>query len=141
MKEIDDFFAKYEKSANNFDPDLLASLYTDSFMSADPNRTACVQNDMKWKEAATKREQLFKDLGFKFAKIIDKSVTQIDDNYSMVKVHWPMNFENPSTTRSDFKFFITNFVCAVGGALKVCFNISHEDEQKVMREAGLVPKR
>ncbi|MBT2750089.1 MULTISPECIES: hypothetical protein [unclassified Lysobacter] len=138
MNTIDDFFAKYEEGANSFDPDLLASQYTDCFMSADPKSTFCIRNDTKLREAAIEREKLFHNLGFKFAKIIGKDVTRLDDNYTMVKVHWHLRFDNPSAKQSDFKFFNTYFLSTTG-ALKVVFYISHDDEQKVMKDAGLVP--
>lgn len=139
MSDFDEFFAKYEKSANNFDPELLSSLYADCFTSADPNGTFCIHNDAEFKQAAVKREKLFHSLGFKSAKIIGKDVNKIDDSYTMVKVHWRMRFDNPSAKKSDFKFFTTYVLATFGPALKVVFYVSHDDEQKVMKDAGLIP--
>jgi hypothetical protein len=139
MTAIDDFFAKYGEGANNFDPEILSSQYADCFMSADPKGTFCIHNDEKFKEAAAKRERLFRSLGFKFAKIIGKDVSKIDDNYMMAKTHWHMRFDNPLAKKSDFKFFTTYVLVTRGAGLKVVFYISHDDEQKVMKDAGLVP--
>jgi hypothetical protein len=139
VKEIDEFFARYEEGANNFDADLLASQYTDCFIAAGPKGTACVSNDAKWKEAAAERKRLFQSLGFRFARILRKQVTRIDDTYAMVEVHWHLRFDNPSARQADFRFSNTYFVGTADGVPKVCFYISHEDEEDVMKEAGLVP--
>lgn len=141
MKEIDEFVARYEEGANRFDADLLASLYTDCFIVAGPKGTACVTNDAQWKEAANERKRLFESLGFRFAKILRKQVARIDDTYTMVEVHWHLRFDNPAARQADFRFSNTYFLGMADGAPKVCFYISHEDEEDVMREAGLVPMR
>lgn len=139
MKGLDEFFTSYEEGANSFDADLLASQYTGCFIAAAPKGTVCVSNDAKWKEAAAERKRLFQSLGFRFAKILGKEVTRIDHAYAMVEVHWHLRFDNPSSRQADFKFSSTYFVCTADGVPKVCFYISHEDEEEVMKEAGLVP--
>lgn len=58
----------------------------------------------------------------------------------MAKVHWRMVFEKDAGKPQTFEFDITYFVFDAGEGPKVAFYISHEDEQKVMREAGLIPE-
>ncbi|GAO23404.1 hypothetical protein ALISP_3224 [Alicycliphilus sp. B1] len=65
--------------------------------------------------------------------------TPLDDKYTMAKVHRHMTFEKQAGHPLDFKFFITYFLYDPGGGPKAAFWISHDDEQRVMREAGLVP--
>jgi hypothetical protein len=67
-------------------------------------------------------------------------VGQRDERYTMAKVHWRMVFEKDPGKPLDFKFFITYFLFDQGSGPKVAFYISHDDEQKVMREAGLIPE-
>lgn len=56
----------------------------------------------------------------------------------MAKVHWHMTFEQRPGHPLDFKFFITYVLFDPGTGPKAAFWISHDDEQEVMREAGLI---
>ena len=139
MTKIEQFFESYEEGANSFDVDLVTSQFTDSFMGADPNGVVCGPNDEKFREAIPQRKAFFQQIGFKSAKILDIDATPLDERYTMAKVHWHMVFEKEQGNLLDFKFFITYFLFDPGSGPKVAFYISHDDEQKVMKEAGLIP--
>jgi hypothetical protein len=139
VTKIDDFFARYEEGANSFDPDLLCSQYTTEFMAAGPNGVACGRNDQELSKAFVRRHELFRQIGFRRAKILHVHAMPLDDHYTMAKVHWHLTFEKQPHHPLDFKFFITYFLYDPGTGPKVAFWISHEDEQRVMREAGLIP--
>lgn len=139
MVNVDEFFARYEKGANSFDPDLMSSLYTAEFMAGDPNGVSCGRNDQALRDAFVQRKEFFRQIGFKRAKILHVEATPLDDKYTMAKVHWHMTFEKQPGHPLDFKFFITYFLYDPGDGPKAAFWISHDDERRVMREAGLVP--
>ena len=65
--------------------------------------------------------------------------TPLDEKYTMATVHWHLTFEKQPGHPLDFKFFITCFLYDPGTGPKAAFWISHDDEQQVMREAGLLP--
>ena len=138
MTRIEEFFRRYEVGANTFDPDLVVSQYTESFMGADPNGVACVANDEKFREAVPQRKVFFEQIGFKSAKVLDVAETPLDDRYTMAKVHWQMIFEKEESKPQEFRFYITYFLFDPGTGPKVVFYISHDDEQKIMRDAGLI---
>ena len=139
MTEIEQFFTRYEEGANSFDPDVVTSHFTASFMGGDPNGVMCIQNDAAFRQAISARRAFFKQIGFRSAKVLSVAETPLDEQYTMAKVHWHMVFEKQPGVPLDFKFFITYFLFDVGVGPQVAFYISHEDEQRVMREAGLVP--
>jgi len=95
-------------------------------------------NDEALQASFAKRKELFQQIGFKRAKVLDVDATLLDGNYTMAKVHWQMTFEKEPGHPLDFKFFITYFLFDAGSGPKAAFWISHEEEPKVMREAGLV---
>jgi hypothetical protein len=136
--KVKKFFDEYERGANNFDPELVRSLFVANFMGADPNGVVCIPNDDKFRDAIVQRRDLFKQLGFQCAEILHLTETRVDDKYTMVEVHWHMIFEKEPGKEQDFKFFITYFVFDSAEGLKIVFYISREDERKVMREAGLL---
>ena len=139
MTKIEKFFERYEEGANTFDPDLVTAQFTDSFMGADPNGVMCGENNQKFREAIPQRKAFFQQIGFKSAKILSIETTPLDERYTMAKVHWHMIFEKEAGKPLDFRFYITYFLFDPGSGPKVVFYISHDDEQKVMKEAGLIP--
>ena len=138
MTKIEEFFAKYEEGANTFEPDLVVSQFADSFMGADPNGVICGVNDDKFREAIPLREKFFRQIGFRSAKVLEVAETPLDERYTMAKVLWRMVFEKEQGHVGEFEFYITYFLFDPGPGPKVVFYISHDDEQKVMQEAGLI---
>lgn len=144
MTKIEDFFTRYEEGANtfgsnSFDPEFVCSQYTAEFMAGGPGGVSCGRNDQTLRDAFIQRNALFQKIGFERAKILHMDVTPLDGKYTMVKVHWHMTFEKPPGHPLDFKFFIAYFLYDPGTGPKVAFWIAHDDEQRVMREAGLLP--
>ena len=136
---ISAFFARYEEGANTFDPELMASLFTDEFMAGGPDGVSCGRNDEALREAFVQRKAFFGTIGFRRAKVLDIASTPLDARYTMARVHWQLTFEKRQGEPRDFRFHITYFLHDPGTGPKVAFWISHEDERKVMREAGLIP--
>ena len=138
MTSIERFFIRYQEGANSFDPELIASEFTASFLSGTPNGVACVQNDESLRKAIPERQAFFQKIGFKSARVLNIVEQPLDERYTMAKVQWHMTFEKEPNRPLDFKFFITYFLFDPGSGPKVVFYISHDDEQKVMQEAGLI---
>lgn len=139
MNKIEAFFAQYEDGANSFDPDLVCSQYTAEFLGAGPTGVACGRNDEALRTAIAQRKLFFQQIGFRRARVLHVEATPLDEHYTMARVHWQMTFEKQPGHPLDFRFFITYFLYDTGAGPKVAFWISHEDEQAVMREAGLMP--
>jgi hypothetical protein len=139
MTRIGQFFARYEEGANSFDPDLVCSQYTAEFMSGGPKGVMCGRNDEGFRKAVVQRHAFFQQIGFKRARILDLQETPLDDRYTMAKVHWEMTFEKQPGKPLVFRFYITYFLFDPGSGPKVTSWISHDDEQEVMRNAGLIP--
>ncbi|MCC2642244.1 MAG: hypothetical protein K0S45_2657 [Nitrospira sp.] len=139
MTKIEQFFTSYEEGANSFDTDLVTSHFTASFMGGDPNGVVCIRNDETFRKAIPRRRAFFQQIGFRSAEILSVAETPLDERYTMAKVHWHMLFEKQGENPLDFKFFITYFLFDEGSGPKITFYISHDDEQKVMQEAGLIP--
>lgn len=136
---IEQFFARYEEGANTFDTVTVVSEFTPVFMSADPNGVACISNDGEFRAAIPQRKALFEKIGFRSAKILSLAPTPLDERYTMVKVEWRMIFEKTVGSPQEFIFFITYILFDDGSGPKVAFYISHDDETKTMRDAGLIP--
>lgn len=141
MTTIAAFFARYEEGANTFDLDLMSSLYAPEFMAGDPNGVSCGRNDQALRDAFVQRKELFRKIGFRRATILQVDATPLDGRYTMARAHWHMTFEMEPGHPLDFKFFITYFLYDPGTGPRVAFWISHDDEKRVMEEAGLLPRQ
>ena len=139
MNKLRRFFTAYEHAVNNFDAESISAQFVESFMGADPNGVFCHRNDASLKEAVAQRRDIYAQMGFKFAEVLSLAETPIDEHYTMAKVHWRVVFEKIKGQPQEFKFFITYFLYDSGDGLRIVFFIAREDEQKVLREAGLLP--
>lgn len=139
MTKLRKFFNAYEHGVNSFDVDLLSAQFQEAFMGADPNGVFCYRNDAILREAIQQRRDVYEQMGFKFAEILSIADTPIDEHYTMAKVHWRMVFEKIKGQPREFKFFITYFLFDSPQGLRIVFFIAREDEQKVLRDAGLLP--
>lgn len=137
MNKVRKFFAAFEEGVNTFNPDLVSSQFVASFMGADPNGVSCYRNDDSLRAAISQRRELFTQMGFRFAEILSVADTPIDEHYTMAKVHWRMIFEKVKGQPQEFKFFVTYFLFDSPDGLRIAFYIAREDEEKVLREAGL----
>jgi hypothetical protein len=72
-------------------------------------------------------------------RILSVAEAPLDGHYTMAKIHWHMTFEKQPGLPLDFRFYITYFLFDQGSGPRIVFYISHDDEQRVMREAGLIP--
>ncbi|GAA5785185.1 hypothetical protein [Chitiniphilus shinanonensis] len=138
MTPIEQFFAHYERGANTFDPELICAEFTEVFLGADPNGVVCLHNDQAFRDAIPLRQAFFSDIGFRSAKVLDIAETPLDARYTLAKVHWRMVFA-PQGAPREFEFYISYVLFDPGSGPKVVFYISHEDEQQVMRDGGLIP--
>ena len=108
MTDVDAFFVRYEQSANSFDPDPVASLYTDPFMGGDPNGVA-VLSVAQFRAALPARREFMQGIGFRFAKMLDVAATPLDKRYPTAKVHWHLRFEKTPGQPQDFRFSSPTF--------------------------------
>jgi hypothetical protein len=139
MTKIKDFFAAYERGVNNFDPDLISSQFMEVFMGADPNGVFCHRNDQSLRDAVTQRRAVYMQMGFKSGELLGISSTELDARYTLAKVHWRMVFEKERGRTQAFRFFITYILFDGPEGLRIVLFIAHDDEEKVLREAGLLP--
>ncbi len=70
------------------------------------------------------------------AKILSMDETQINNEYSMVKVHWGVTFKK--TGNKLIEFDVTYFIQKTGPEPKIIMFIAHQDEERAMKELGLL---
>jgi len=133
------WFRDYADAVSRFDADRVSRQYADCYVEAGPRGSTCIRNDDTFRSAIDRKRELFESLGFKSAKAVTVEDSRLDQNYSMVKVHWQMEFENKPGRRIDAEFDNTYFVRHQGYDAQVVCYISHQDEEATMRDLGLLP--
>jgi len=143
MNQVSDiiktFFEEFERASNLFEPDLLASLFSDPFMAADPHGGIQVAQKDNFRAGITKRQAFFHSIGFQFVKIVPFEETQLDQHYVMVKAHGSMRFEKTPGQPIDMNSDSVYILFMQDDSPKVVFQLTHEDLMKTMQEHGLLP--
>ncbi len=128
-------FAEYEKAFNSLDVEKQVPLFAEHFISAGP-RGSIAQGSDEFARMAGKAAQFYRSVGQTSAKILSMDETAISREYSMVKVHWGVTFEK--TGNRLIEFDVTYFIQKTGPEPKIIMFIAHQDEEKAMKELGLL---
>ena len=144
MNQVSDvvrtFFEEFERRSNMFESGL-AFLFSDPFMTADPDGGIQVVKKDDFLAGISKRQAFFQSLGFQFVKIVVLDETRLDDHYRMAKVHAHMRFEKDPGQPIDLKGSSTYVLFIKDDVAKIVFYLTHESLTKIMQESGLLPTK
>jgi hypothetical protein len=133
---IKEFFESVERAGNTLDLDLIDSQYADQFIFANPNGT-CIVEKQKFLPVLPKRQEFFKSLGHLSTKILALEETPINDEYTMVKAQFLMQFQRPTGQIQEAKVDSTYILFIKGDLPKIVMHIEGEDLQQAMKDRGL----
>jgi hypothetical protein len=85
---------------------------------------------------ASKAAEFYRSVGQTSAKILSMDENPISNEYSMVKVHWGVTFKK--TGNKLIEFDVTYFIQKTGSEPKIIMFIAHQDEERAMKELGLL---
>ena len=131
------FFEGVEQASNTLDLDLIDAQYADQFIFADPNGTRVVEKQ-KFLPALPKRREFFKSLGHQFTRVLSLEETPIDDQYTMVKAHFLMQFQKMPGHIVEAKVDSTYILFMKDDLPKIVMHIEHEDLREAMQARGLL---
>jgi hypothetical protein len=136
--EVKRFFDDYERSTGQLDPELLTTLYADAFMFGGPQGAQAVKLD-DFLKVVPKRQGFFQAVGLTSTKILSLEETDLDDSYIQVKVYWQMRFEKAGQPPTLDENSATYILRRQGSALRIVFQLDHQDLMKRVEELGLLP--
>jgi hypothetical protein len=135
--KIQAFFEGIERASNSLDLDLIDAQYADQFTFADPNGTRVVEKQ-KFLPALPKRQEFFKALGHQSTRVLSLEETPIDNQYTMVKAHFLMQFQKTPGQITEAKVDSTYILFMKGDSPKIVMHIEHEDLKEAMQARGLL---
>jgi hypothetical protein len=131
------FFEGVEKASNTLDLELIDAQFADQFIFADPNGTRVVEKQ-KFLPFLPKRQEFFKSIGHQSTRILSLDETRLDDQYTMVKAHFLMQFRKSSGQIVEAKVDSTYFLFMKGNSPKIVMHMEHEDLNDAMQKRGLL---
>ncbi len=129
-------FAEYEKAFAALDIEKNAEFFADTFISAGP-RGAIAQSKAEFLRLAHQAAEFYTSVGQTSARILSLQETMVSNEYSMVRVHWGVTFRKTGTTLIEFD--VSYLVQKTGPEPKIILFIAHQDEEKAMKDLGLLP--
>jgi hypothetical protein len=134
---VQEFFKQIERSSDTLDLELIASLYADSFMFADPNGARVIEKQ-KFLAALPKRQEFFKALGHQSTKVLSLDETGLDDHYVMVHAYFVMRFEKASVPPIDAQVDSTYILHLKDDSPKIVFHLESEEVQQALQARGVL---
>lgn len=143
QERVDLFFDDY---ASNFNESLLGAevnadkvsqCFSECFIEASPMGVNAGKNNDQFKEAIPKSYDFYKRIGITSMQILNKEVTPLDSQHTMVKVHWQSNFKRKDDTMGEVSFDVFYFLQAHDESFKIFAYITG-DEEAVLKQEGLI---
>jgi hypothetical protein len=139
------FFAEYAARFNRsladkpeYDIEATAGAFANFFIEASPLGVNCGHNDDEFRAMIPKGFEFYRSIGTRSMKIPSLSITPLDDYHSMVKVHWAAQYEKQDGSEKRIEFDVYYFLQMIDDKTRIFAYITG-DEQKVLRENGLIP--
>ena len=128
-------FEQYERASNALDVEKQVPLFAEHFISAGP-RGSIAQGRDEFAKMAHQVAEFYRSVGQTSAKILSMDETTISKEYSMVRVHWGATFKKTGDKLVEFD--VTYFLQDPDTNPKIIMFIAHQDEEKAMKELGLM---
>jgi hypothetical protein len=129
-------FKQYEAAFDKLDVNAQVLFFAEHFISASPKGTIAQDRD-EFAKLADQAGQFYRSVGQTGATILSMTETPISNEYSLVRVHWGCTFEK--TGDKPIEFDVSYLIQELAGQdPKILLFIAHEDEEKAMKELGLI---
>ena len=140
-QEIDSFFESYQ---NNFNKALIGhddlegtmSTFAEYFVGASPAGVLGAANNDEFRDAISKGNKFYRDIGTVSMKIDHIETAQLDSIHFMAKVFWRSAYNKNGELKS-IDFFVIYLLQQRNDGFKI-FTYITGDEQKILREQGIL---
>ena len=133
-KRIEQLIADYGKSFSALALQDTAKLYADDFIAAGP-KGIISKKRQEYLDTAAEAAEFYRSVGQKSAQVLDMKETWFGTDYVMVTIHWGVTFE---AVEKPVEFDVSYLVQLTDETPRIILFISHEDEEELMQELGLV---
>jgi len=138
-KFFEDYAIRFKDAIGGKDPDIDGTVrsFSECFIEASPLGVHCGKNDEKFREVIPQGYAFYKSIGTRTMAIVSKEISILDEFHAMVKVYWHSTYvKNKDMAKIEF---VVYYLVQLREGLPKIFAYITGDEQKVLKEKGLIP--
>ena len=130
---VEEFFRRYEQANNDFNVQLIAKLYADTFMFGNPQGVQAVKKE-DFIKVLPRRKDFMKTAGLLSSRVDSAEGSTLDSKYILVKTVWNMRFRTNNGDEVTRKTLATYVLSTVGDSLEIVFQLDHQDLMKIVQD-------
>ena len=132
----EEFFRLYEQANRDFDAQLIARLYADTFMFGNPQGVQAVKKE-DFVKVLPRRKEFMKTAGLLSSRVDSVQVSTLDSKYVLVKAVWKMRFESSTGLPIDSENSTTYILAGTGDSFQIVVQLDHQDLMKKVQDLVL----
>jgi hypothetical protein len=129
----EEFFRLYEQANRDFDVQLIAKLYADTFMFGNPQGVQAVKKE-DFLKVLPRRKEFMKTAGLLSSRVDSVQASTLDSKYVLVKTVWNMSFRGTNTDEVTRKTSATYVLSNIGESFEIVLQLDHQDLMKIVQD-------
>jgi hypothetical protein len=130
---VEEFFRRYEQANKDFDVQLIAKLYADTFMFGNPQGVQAVKKE-EFIKVLPRRKDFMKTAGLVSSRVDSAATSPLDSKYILVKTVWNMRFRINNGDEVACKTSATYILSSSGESFEIVFQLDHQDLMKMVQD-------
>ena len=130
---VEEFFRRYEQANNDFDVELIAKLYADTFMFGNPQGVQAVKKE-EFIKVLPRRKDFMKTAGLVSSRVDSAEASTLDSKYILVRTVWNMRFRTNNGDEVARKTSATYILSSSGDSFEIVFQLDHQDLMKIVHD-------
>jgi hypothetical protein len=129
----EEFFRLYEQANRDFDVQLIAKLYADTFMFGNPQGVQAVKKE-DFVKVLPRRKEFMKTAGLLSSRVDSVQASTLDSKYVLVKTVWNMSFRGTHADEVTRKISATYVLSNIGESFEIVLQLDHQDLMKIVQD-------
>jgi hypothetical protein len=130
---VEEFFRRYEQANTDFDVQLIAQLYADTFMFGSPQGVQAVKKE-EFIKVLPRRKDFMKTAGLVSSRVDSAQASTLDSKYILVRTVWNMRFRTNNGDEVARKTSATYILSSSGDSFEIVFQLDHQDLMKIVQD-------
>jgi hypothetical protein len=130
---VEEFFRRYQQANNDFDVQLIAKLYADTFMFGNPQGVQAVKKE-DFIKVLPRRKDSMRTAGLLSSRVDSAEASTLDSKYILVKTVWNICFRTNNGDEVTRKTSATYILSTVEDSFEIVFQLDHQDLMKIVQD-------
>ena len=135
---VEEFFRRYEQANADFDLQLIAQLYAETFMFGGPQGVQAVKKE-DFVKVLPRRKEFMKSAGLLSSHVDSAEASKLDSKYTLVRTVWNMRFRTNNGDEATRKTSATYILSTIGESFEIVFQLDHQDLMKIVQDLRAQP--